>query len=219
MSSNSLALCACEATVSSNHSRSSKLLKGLVRRSRGKSLSPTRPQYVENALDAFHKPGPNGQACTVCAKCPPRPHSWNPSTPWKRRVQTPAMDDYLTFAQLEESLDRQEIYIGCFEVPQQVTQYAFNDAAEVPVTEKDSVDNQPTRTYQVDEESKIQLSHLTNQNNPAVIDGVVHPALRESTSQPIPSIMINKELSPMGPQSELKRLAVPVPGTNWTYGR
>ena len=217
MSSDTLPMCACEATES--HSRLSKFLKGLVHRPRGKSLSPTRPEKVGSALDAFHKLGPNGQACTACANCSPRPHSWDVSTPWKRRGQTPGMDDYLTFAQLEECLDRQSYYIGCIEVPQQVTQYSFSETAEAPLIGKHSTDARPTQAYLGESELETWLSHLPNQANPAVIDGVTHPALRESALRPVPSIVVDKELPPIETQFENDRRAVPVPGTNWTYGR
>ena len=121
------------------------------------------------------------------------------------------MGDYLTLAQLEESLDRQSFYIGCMELPQQVIQYSFNDIAEAPLIEKRSTDTRPTQTYQ--EESRIRLSHLANQSNPAVVDGVIHPAFREPASHPIPSIMFDKELPPIEPQSRIDRLTVLVPTT------
>lgn len=202
MSSHTLPLCACDATVSQRHSQSSKFWKGLVHRPRVKSLSPTRPENVRSALDAFHNPGPNGQACTVCAKCSPRPHSWDVSTSWKHRGQTPGMDDYLTLAQLEEYLDRQSFYLGCIEIPQQVTNYSFNETAEAPLIATHSMDTRPTQTYQEQSELKIPLSHLANQTNPAMIDGVIHPALRESALRPIPFIIVDKELPPVEPQFE-----------------
>lgn len=214
----SSALCSCETTMSQRHSRSSKFWKGLVHRPRAKSLSPSGPENIGSALDAFHKPGPNGQACTVCAKCSLRPRSWDVSTPWKRRDQTPGMDDYLTFAQLEECLDRQSSFIGYIEIPQQVTRYSFNGTAEALRIAKRSPDTQPTQTYQ-EPERRMQLSHLASQTNPAVIDGLTHPAFRESASQRIPSIIVDKELPPTAPQSKSDRLAVPVPDSNWTYGR
>ena len=211
-------LCSCKAPVSQRHSRSSNLLKGLVHRPRIKSLSHTRPENVRSALDAFHKPGPNDQDCTVCAKCSPRPHSWDVSTPWKRRGQTPGMDDYLTFAQLEECLDRQSSFQGSIEIPQQATQYSFKETAEAPLIAKHCTDTRPTQTYQEDPEPKIQLSHLANQTNSAVIDGVTHPAFRESALRPIPSIIVDKELPPVEPNLDSDRLAVPVPSTNGTCG-
>lgn len=219
MSSDTLPLCACEATVSQSHSRSSNFLKGLVRRPRVKSLSPTRPENIGSALDAFHNPGPKGQACTVCAKCSARPHSWDSSTQWKRRGQTPGMDDYLTLAQLEECLDRQSSYIDFIELPQQVTQYSFKEIAEALPIAKHPTDTQPTQTYQEESRPSIQLSHLANQTNAAVIDGVTHPAFRESASRPIPSIVVDKKLPPIEAQFGCDRLAVPVPSTNWTYGK
>ena len=217
MPSDTLHLCACEAMDPQSHSQSSKFLKGLVRRPRGKSLSPTRPENVESALDAFHKPGPNGQACTACAKCSTRPHSWDASILWKRRGQTPGMDDYLTFAQLEECLDRQSSYTGCMEIPQQVTQYSYIETAEAPLIAKHSTATRPTQASK--SEHRVRLSQLATQTSPAVIDGVTHPALRESPLQPIPSIVVDKELPPIDAQSESGRLAVPVPSANWTYGR
>ena len=182
--------------MSQRHSRSSKFWKGLVRRPRAISLSPSGPENISSALDAFHKPGPNGQACKVCAKCSLRPHSWDVSTPWKRRDQTPGMDDYLTFAQLEECLDRQSSFIGCIEIPQQVTRYSFNGTGEALRIAKHSPDAQPTQPYQEEPEYRIQPSHLANQTNPAVIDGLIHPAFRESTLRPIPSIIVDKDYYP-----------------------
>ncbi len=219
MSSDTLTPCACETTVSQNRSRSSKFLKGLVHRPRGKSLSPTRPENIGSALDAFHKPGPDGQACTACAKCSPRPHSWDVSSQWKRRGQTPGMDDYLTLAQLEECLDHQSSYIGCIGIPQQIIQYSFNETAEAPLIAKHFTDTRPTQSYQGESERRTRPSHLADQTNPPVIDGVIHPAFRESALQPIPSIIVDKELPLIEPQTQTDRLAVPVPGTNWTYGR
>lgn len=216
MSSNTLPLCACEATVSS---RSSKFLKGLVHRPRVKSLSPTNSDNVESALDDFHKPGPNSQVCKVCAKCSPRPHSWDVSTPWKRRVQTPGMDDYLTLAQLEECLDRQSPYSDYIEIPQQVTKNSVEETAETPLIARHSTATRPNLTYREQSEPQIPLSHLADQANSAVIDGVVHPAFRDSGLRPIPSIIVDKELPPIKPQSASRRFAVPVPSPNWTYGR
>lgn len=204
--------------MSQHHSRSSKFLKGLVQRHRAKSLTPTRPENVGSALDAFHKAGPNGQACTVCAKCSPRPHSWDVSTPWKRRGQTPGMDDYLTFAQLEECLDRQSFYIGCVEMPQQVTQYTFNETAEAPLIAKHSLDTPLTQAHREEAELRIRLSPLANQTTPAVIDGVTHPAFRESALRPIPSIIVDKDLPPIQSEFQSDRIALPVPSANWTYG-
>lgn len=218
MSSETLPLCACEATVSPRHNRSPKFLKNLVHRHRVKSLSPTRPENIGSAVDAFHKPGPNGQACTVCTKCSPRPHSWDVSTSWKRRGQTPGMDDYLTLAQLEECLDRQSFYIGCIETPQQMTQYSFNETAEAALIAEQSTNDRPSPTHQEESEPRIGLSLLANQTASAVIDGVIHPAFRESALPPIPSIIVDKEL-PQKPHHISDRLAVPVPSTNWTYGR
>ena len=219
MPSNTLPLCACEAVASQGRRQSSSFLKGLVRRPRGKSLTPTRLEIVGSALDAFHKSGPNGQACTVCAKCSNRPHSWDVSTPWKIRGQTPGMDDYLTLAQLEECLDRQSSYIGCMEIPQQVRQYSFTETAEAPLIAKHSTDARPTQTAQGEQEPRIQLPHLSNHTNSAVIDWITHPALRGSASQPVPSIIVEKELPPIEAHVEPGRVAVPVPSTNWTYGR
>ena len=210
MPSDSLTLCSCKATVS--HSRSASFLKGLVQRHRAKSLTPTRPENVGSALDAFHNPGPNSQACTVCAKCSPRPHSWDVSIPWKRRGQTPGMDDYLTFAQLEECLDRQSSYIGYIEIPQQVTQYSFNETAEAPLIAKHSLGTPLSQTHQEEAEHRIRLSPLANEA--VVIDGVTHPAFRESALRPIPSIIVDKELPPIQPQSESDRLTLPVPNAH-----
>ena len=212
-------LCTCEATSSQSRSRSSKFLKGLVHRPRVKSLSPTRPENVGSALDAFHKLGPNGQACTVCAKCSRRPQSWDVSTPWKHQGQTPGMDDYLTLAQLEECLDRQAFYIGCIEIPQQITNHSFSRAAEARSIEDHSTHTRPAQPCQIQPESRTRLSHLAHQSDPTVIDGVIHPALRESALQPIPSIIVDQDSPLIEPQRESSRLVVPVPSPNWTYGR
>ena len=216
MSLSTSPLCTCEATSSQSRSRSSKFLKGLVHRPRVKSLSPTRPENVGSALDAFHKLGQNGQACAVCAKCSPRPQSWDVSTPWKRQGQTPGMDDYLTLAQLEECLDRQAFYIGCIEIPQQITNHTYSRSVEAPSIKDHSTHFRPAQPCQLQPEPR---THLAHQSNPTVIDGVTHPALRESALQPIPSIIVDQGSPLTEPQHESSRLVVPVPSTNWTYGR
>ena len=208
--------CTCEATLSQSGSRSSKFLRGLVHRPRVKSLSHTRPENVGSALDAFHNLGPNGQAC---AKCSPRPQSWDVSTPWKRQGQTPGMDDYLTLAQLEECLDRQAFYIGCIEIPQQITNQSFSKTAEAPSIKDHSTNTRPAQPCQVQSEPRTRSSQLAHQSNSTVIDGVTHPALRESALLPIPSIIVDQDLPLIEPQHESSRLVVPVPSTNWTYGR
>ena len=216
MSLSTSPLCTCEATSSQSRSRSSKFLKGLVHRPRVKSLSPTRPEKVGSALDAFHKLGPIGQAC---AKCSRRPQSWDVSTPWKGQGQTPGMDDYLTLAQLEECLDRQAFYIGCIEIPQQITNQSFSRTAEAPPIEDRPTDTRPAQPCQLQPEPRTRLSHLAHSSSPTVIDGVTHPALRESALQPIPSIIVDQDSPLIEPQHASSRLGVPVPSTNWTYGR
>ena len=216
MSLSTSPLCTCEATSSQSRSRSSKFLRGLVHRPRVKSLSPTRPENVGSALDAFHKLGSNGQAC---AKCSRRPQSWDVSTPWKSQGQTPGMDDYLTLAQLEECLDRQAFYIGCIEIPQQITNHSFERNAEAPSIEDHSAHTRPAQPCQLQSESRIRLSNLAHPPNATVIDGVTHPALRESALQPIPSIVVDQDSPLIERQHESSRLVVPVPSSNWTYGR
>ncbi len=121
------------------------------------------------------------------------------------------MNDYLTLSQLEECLDHQSSYIGCTGMPQQIRQHSFNEAAEAPLIAKHSTDTRPSQSYQEESERRIRSSYLADQTNPPVIDGVIHPAFRESALQTIPSIIVDEESPLIEQKTKTDQLAVPVP--------
>ena len=130
---------------------------------------------------------------------------------WKRRGQTPGMDDYLTLEQLENVWYKQDFYVGCISVPQKVTQYTFTEAVEAPLIAEHNVSARRQQESQP-------LPNLENflPNNPSshdtIIDGAIHPALR-----PVPYL---KDLPTLTPEAATShRLVVSVPDTHWTYGR
>ena len=136
-----------------------------------------------------------------------RPHAW-PSL-WKRRGQTPGMDDYLTLEQLENVWYNQDFYVGCVSVPQMVTKYTFTEAVEAPlIADHDSSARQPRPRPNPNSPSSSPPHH-----DPTVIDGSVHPALRPTPYLEDSPIILKHHPATTG------RRAVAVPTTNWTYGR
>ena len=138
--------------------------------------------------------------------------SWeNWHSAWKRRVQSPGMDDYLTLEQLENVWYKQDFYVGCTSVPQEVTQYTFTEAVESPLITEHNVSARQQQELQ-------SVSNLVPflPNDPSrgdtIIDGAIHPALR-----PIPYLEDSPTMTPQAKPSY--RLVVSVPNTLWTYGR
>ncbi|KAL6716523.1 hypothetical protein ACLMJK_006090 [Lecanora helva] len=130
---------------------------------------------------------------------------------WKRRGQTPGMDDYLTLEQLENVWYKQDFYVGCISVPQEATQYTFTEAVEVPLIAEHTVRAQRQR------EQPLALRQPSANGVPrdtaTMVDGVIHPALR-----PVPYV-VDSSSSRSQAAAPVDRVAVAVPNTNWTYGR
>lgn len=101
---------------------------------------------------------------------------------WKRRGQTPGMDDYLTLAQLENAWHKQDSYVGCVIAPQKITQYTFHEAVEAPLI-ADHTSSIHTRPYQGPRPApdlNSPLPRLPQEEDTTCIDGAVHPALRQT---------------------------------------
>ena len=128
---------------------------------------------------------------------------------WKRRGQTPGMDDYLTLEQLENVWYNQDFYVGCVSVPQTVAQYTFTEAVEAPLIADHSSGARQHRSS----------PNLNNASSGApldgsiIIDGSVHPALRPTPYLEDSPSILEEHAAPVS------RRAVAVPDTNWTYGR
>ena len=136
----------------------------------------------------------------------------NWQTMWKRRGQTPGMEDYLTLEQLENVWYKQDFYVGCMSLPQVVTQYTFTEAVEVPLIAEHNPDTRQHREPRPPPDLDSPLPPIPGQNASTCIDGAIHPALR-----PNPYLNDSPALTP--PVLPPGRLAVAVPDTNWTYGR
>ena len=130
---------------------------------------------------------------------------------WKRRGQTPEMDEYLTLTELENVWHTQDAYALCVCAPQSVAQYTFQEAVEVPLIAKHDIRRSPSlNAVQLEPSRSHLLFQLNVQDDSTVINGAVHPALR-------PSPYLSDEQLPTY-KSSPPRLAISVPNTSWTYG-
>lgn len=108
---------------------------------------------------------------------------------WKRRGQTPGMDDYLTLAQLENAWHKQDSYLGCVIAPQKITQYTFQEAVEAPLI-ADHTSSMRTQSHprtRLAPDLNSPLPSPPQEEDATFIDGAVHPALRPTpyfTSNP-----------------------------------
>ena len=170
--------CQCQTPRSTRRSRSPRLfasVKGLVHRSPPSSISQNR----------LGRPS-STDSSSKCTQCSPRPASSNgfpKQTLWERRRQTPGMDDYLTLAQLENAWQEQDTFIGYVEAPQNITRYAFTEAAEAPLIAKSRIEG-PIDALRPPIHLELQPLHLPNQDETLAIDGAVHPALRSTPYLP-----------------------------------
>lgn len=134
---------------------------------------------------------------------------------WKRRGQTPAMDDYLTLAQLENAWHKQDSYVGCVIAPQKITQYTFQEAVEAPLIadHTSSLRTQPHQGLRLAPDLNSPLPSLPREEDTTCINGAVHPALRPTPYLTSDSPTMTEYNVP------LRRFATEVPDINWTYGR
>lgn len=134
---------------------------------------------------------------------------------WKRRGQTPGMDDYLTLAQLENAWHKQDSYVGCVIAPQKITQYTFQEAVEAPLIadHTSSVRTQLHQGPRLAPDLNSPLPSPPRDEDTTFIDGSVHPALR-------PTPYLTGDLPSMTQYNlPSRRLATDVVDANWTYGR
>lgn len=142
----------------------------------------------------------------------PRPNSQESSMKqilWKRRGQTPGMDDYLTLAQLENAWHKQDSFVGCVIAPQKITQYSYQEAVEAPLIASHVTPQPPRRAPDLNSP----LPSIPQDHDAGFVDGAVHPALR-----PTPYLATNSSSRAQLSMS-LVPIATEIPDSNWTYGR
>ena len=193
----------CDSHTRTQRHRSPSFLtavKGLVHRASTGSIRSENPQ--SNA-DGFHGSASNSSSRRSSDD------SFTKQIPWKRRGQTPGMDDYLTLSQLENIWDNQDSYLGFIDVPQKATQYTFQEAVEAPVFTKHRAINQPPEPSPPRTSRNDSVPRIKVYNDPNIIDGLIHPALRPEPYLPdtdSPNVR-NRPLPP--------RLVISVPPSNW----
>lgn len=131
---------------------------------------------------------------------------------WKRRGQTPGMDDYLTLEQLENFWHQQDFYVGCASAPQKVTEYSYTEAVEAPLIAEHGPNARRQQVSRSSPKRSNPLPDVARQSDTTITDSTIHPALR-----PVPYLKDSIILAPGA--APLSRLAIAVPDTNWTYGR
>ena len=183
-------------------------VKCLVQRPSTKFTLQTRPGSARSNEDAFqsHENRNNGTSSRSTLQ-----NSSKTEVLWKRRGQTPEMDEYLTLNELESVWNRQDSYLGCVYAPQNITQYTFQEAVEAPLIAKHDISNQPMEAARPAPVQSDRTPRIIVQDDSTVINGSVHPALR-------PTAYLSDEELPTY-KSTPPRLAISVPNTNWTYGR
>ena len=148
----------------------STLVSKSVKRSRRAKLHP------ESALRS------TSESSAVHSRASSRASSQGDSVPqatWKRRGQTPDMDDYLSLSQLESVWDYHDSYVGGVEAPMASKSYTFQEIAEAPTIVKhkyDPVDDDSSDNISVIGSSSSSSS--SSSDDAVVVDGMVHPALR-----------------------------------------
>lgn len=183
------------------------------------------PRFLATVKELVHRPSnrslkmqrPNSSHRKNASKDSPRPRSCESSVRqalWKRRGQTPGMDDYLTLAQLENVWHTQDYYVGCVSAPQKITQYTFQEAVEAPLVAKHGTGARAHSSPRSAPDLKSHSPTPDHHIHTTVIDGATHPALR-----PVPYLTEEKSPAMVQQSIPLNRFAISVPDTNWTYGR
>jgi hypothetical protein len=171
-------------------------VKGLVHRA---STGSIRPGSAHSNTDILH-------SCS----CRSSQTSSTQQILWKRRGQTPGMDDYLTLSQLEDVWGSQDSYLGFIDVPQNATQYTFQDAVEAPVITKHNLIDWPAEAQpRPPPPPKGSVPRIQDHDDPNVIDGSVHPALRPEPYLSDNDSLARQQRPPPPP------LAIIVPETTW----
>ena len=177
-------------------------VKCLVQRPSTKSTLQKRPGTARSTCDAFN----NGTSCRSTSR-----NSSKMEILWKRRGQTPDMDEYLTLNELESVWNRQDSYLGCVYAPQNITQYSFQEAVEAPLIAKHDISNRPMEATQPAPVQDDRTPQIVVQDDSTVINGSVHPALRPTAYHADEKLPTHKPRPP--------RLVISDPNTDWTYGR
>ena len=180
-------------------------VKGLVQRPSTKSTSRKGAGSARSKDDAFHGHGD-------CKSY--RRNLQNTSKTevlWKRRGQTPDMDEYLTLDELESVWYTQDSYQAFMYAPQTITQYTFQEAVEAPLIVKHDISSRPMEAARPAPAQADPIPRITGQNDSSVVNGSLHPALRSA-----PYLSDDNPLKCHAPPP---RLVISVPSSNWTYGR
>ena len=200
-----------QCSSSPRPSRSPRILStvmGLVQRPTTKFVSQKRPGSARSKGDAFH--GDDGANASKSSRRSPRKDSSPTEISWKRRGQTPEMDEYLTLTELESVWNKQDSCGLCVYAPQNVTQYTFQEAVELPLIAKHELRSRSMESMRPEPAPRGRIPQTNVQEESTIINGAVHPALR-----PNPYIS-DEELPKYRPLPP--RLVISVPNTNWTYG-
>ena len=197
---------------SPRRSRSPRILstvKGLVQRPTIKFVSQNRPGSARSKSDAFHSD--DGANAGKSSRCAAQKDRSPPETSWKRRGQTPEMDEYLTLTELESVWNKQDSCGLCVYAPQNVTTYTFQEAVELPLIAKHEFRSRSMESTRPKTVQKDRIPQINVQGDSTIIDGAVHPALRPNSYLSEAELPTYKPLPP--------RLVISVPSTDWTYGR
>ena len=193
-------------------SRSPRILstvKDLVQRPTTKFVSQKAPGSARSkSADFRYDDGANaGKSSRRAAQKDQSP----PEVSWKRRGHTPEMDEYLTLTELESVWNKQDSCDLCVYAPQNVTQYTFQEAVELPLIAKHELRPRSMESTRSEPVQRYHIPQITVQDDSTIVNGTVHPALRPNSYLSDDEISTHKPLPP--------RLVISVPNTDWTYGK
>ena len=193
-------------------SRSPRILstvKDLVQRPTTKFVSQKASGSARSKSANFHyDDGANaGKSSRRAAQ---KDHS-PPEMSWKRRGHTPEMDEYLTLTELESVWNKQDSCALCVYAPQNVTEYTFQEAVELPLIAKHELRPRSIESTRSVPVHRDRIPQITVQDDSTIVNGAVHPALRPNSYLSDDEIPTYKPLPP--------RLVISVPNTDWTYGK
>lgn len=121
------------------------------------------------------------------------------------------MDEYLTLTELESVWNKQDSCGLCVYAPQNVTQYTFQEAVELPLIAKHEFRPRSMELTRSEPAQSDRIPQINVQDDSTIIDGAVHPALR-------PNFYLSEVDSPTSKRVP-PRLVIPVPNTDRTYGK
>ena len=146
----------------------------LVSKSMKKPLRPRRRSDAESFASSRASSGQSRPSSQVETE-----QSSVPRATWKRRGQTPDMDDYLSMSQLEDVWSYQDSYTGAVETPLTAKSYSFQEISEAPTFVKHK--HYHSVNTSLEDLSNYETSpSVSIPDDSAIVDGVVHPALRST---------------------------------------